>query len=80
MAPHGAGTALVGRDGSASGTGAVAVVRSDASLSTVVTTVDDINAESGRITSVLALADLAAGGKPGQYGIGQGAGSVTVPQ
>ena len=80
MAPHGAGTALVGRDGSASGTGAVAVVRSDASLSTVVTTVDDVNSESGRITSVLALADLAAGGKPGQYGIGQGAGSVTIPQ
>jgi copper transport outer membrane protein MctB len=80
MAPHGAGTALVGRDGSASGTSAVAVVRSDASLSTVVTTVDDVNSESGRITSVLALADLAAGGKPGQYGIGQGAGSVTVPQ
>jgi len=80
MAPHGAGTAVVGRDGSASGTAAVAVVRSDASLSTVVSTVDDVDAESGRITTVLALSDLAAGGKPGQYGIGQGAASVTIPQ
>jgi len=55
-------------------------VRSDASLSTVVSTVDDVDAESGRITTVLALSDLAAGGKPGQYGIGQGAASVTIPQ
>jgi hypothetical protein len=80
MAPHGSGTVLVGRDGSASGTAAVAVARSDNALSAVVSTVDDIDLESGRLTAVLALGDLAAGGKPGQYGIGQGAGSVTVPQ
>ncbi|MDG5483326.1 copper transporter [Mycolicibacterium gadium] len=80
MAPHGSGTVLAGRDGSASGTAAVAVARSDASLGTTVSTVDDIDSESGRITSVLALGDLIAGGKPGQYGIGQGAASVTIPQ
>lgn len=80
LAPHGSGTVLVGRDGSSSGTAAVAVVRSDASLSTIVSTVDDVDSESGRLTSVLALSDLAAGGKPGQYGIGQGAASVTIPQ
>lgn len=80
MAPHGSGTVLAGRDGSASGTAAVAVARSDASLGTAVSTVDDIDSESGRITSVLALGDLIAGGKPGQYGIGQGAASVTIPQ
>lgn len=80
MAPHGSGTVLAGRDGSASGTAAVAVARSDASLGTAVSTVDDIDSESGRITSVLALGDLVAGGKPGQYGIGQGAASVTIPQ
>lgn len=80
LAPHGAGTVLAGRDGSATGTAAVAVTRSDAALSSAVTTVDDVNAESGRITSVLALADLIRGGKPGQFGIGQGAASVTVPQ
>jgi hypothetical protein len=80
MAPHGSGTVLVGRDGSSSGTAAVAVTRSDSALSTVISTVDDVDSESGRLTSVLALSDLAAGGKPGQYGIGKGAGSVTVPQ
>lgn len=80
MAPHGSGTVLVGRDGSASGTAAVAVARSDAALSSAVSTVDDIDMESGRLTSVLALSDLAAGGKPGRYGIGQGASSVTIPQ
>lgn len=80
LAPHGAGTVLAGRDGSATGTAAVAVTRSDAALSSAVTTVDDVDAQSGRITSVLALADLVRGGKPGQFGIGQGASSVTVPQ
>lgn len=80
LAPHGAGTVLAGRDGSATGTAAVAVARSDAALSSAVTTVDDVNAESGRITSVLALADLVRGGKPGQFGTGRGASSVTVPQ
>lgn len=80
MAPHGAGTLLAGRDGSASGTAAVAVTRSDAALSSSVSTVDDVDSESGRITAALALSDLINGGRPGQYGIGQGATSVTVPQ
>ncbi|SEH79718.1 Copper transport outer membrane protein, MctB [Mycolicibacterium rutilum] len=80
LAPHGAGTVLAGRDGSASGTAAVAVIRSDAALSSAVTTVDDIGSESGRITAVLALSDLINGGRPSQYGIGPGATSVTVPQ
>lgn len=80
MANHGSGTVLAGRDGSASGTAAVAVTRSDSALASAVGTVDDIGAESGRITAVLALADLINGGKPGQYGVGAGASSVTVPQ
>ncbi len=80
MAPHGAGTVLAGRDGSASGTAAVAVTRSNAALTGAVSTVDDVDSVSGRITSVLALSDLINGGQPGQYGIGQGATSVTVPQ
>jgi hypothetical protein len=45
-----------------------------------VSTVDDIDSQSGRITTVLALQELAGGGRPGQYGIGQGASAVTVPQ
>ena len=80
LAPHGAGTVVAGRDGSASGTAAVAVTRSDPALTGAVSTVDDIDTQSGRITTVLALQELAAGGRPGQFGIGQGATAVTVPQ
>ena len=80
MAPHGSGTVLVGRDGSASGTAAVAVTRSDGGLSAAVSTVDDVDAESGRLTAVLALGDVVNGRRPAQYGIGQGASSVTLPQ
>ncbi len=80
LAPHGSGTVIAGRDGTASGTAAVAVTRSDAALASAVSTVDDIDAPSGRITTVLALQDLISGGRPGQYGVGQGATSVTVPQ
>jgi hypothetical protein len=80
LAPHGSGTIITGRDGSASGTGAVAVTRSDSGLSAQVGTVDDVDTQSGRITTALALGDLINGGRPGQYGIGQGASSVTIPQ
>lgn len=80
LAPHGAGTVLAGRSGSASGTGAVAVTRSDAGLAAAVSTVDDADSSAGQITAVLALADLVGGGKAGKYGTGQGAASVTVPQ
>lgn len=80
LAPHGSGTVIAGRDGTASGTAAVAVTRSDAALTSAVSTVDDIDAASGRITTVLSLQDLIRGGRPGQYGVGQGATSVTIPQ
>ena len=80
LAPHGAGTVITGRDGSATGTAAVAVTRADAGLTNAVSTVDNVDTESGRITAVLALQDLIKGAKPGQYGIGQGASSVTIPQ
>ncbi|MDX1892010.1 copper transporter [Mycolicibacterium sp. 050158] len=80
LAPHGTATLVAGRDGSASGTGAVAVIRADASLANVVSTVDDVDSQSGRITSVLTLQEMAGGGRPGQYGIGRGASSVTIAQ
>jgi hypothetical protein len=80
LAPHGCGTVVAGRDGSASGTAAVAVTRSDAGLSAGVSTVDDVDAQSGRLTTVLALSDLISGGRPGQFGVGKGASSVTLPQ
>jgi hypothetical protein len=80
LAPHGTGTLVAGRDGSASGTGAVAVLRADASLASAVSTVDDVDSQSGRITSVLTLQEMTNGGRPGQYGIGRGATSVTIAQ
>ncbi|WP_099024723.1 copper transporter [Mycolicibacterium palauense] len=80
LAPHGAGTVVAGRDGSAGGTAAVAVVRADPAMSSAVTTVDDIGVESGRITTVLGLQELINGGRPGQYGDGQGATGVTIAQ
>ncbi len=80
LAPHGGGTVVAGRDGSATGTAAVAVIRSDASLSGAVSTVDNVEVESGRITAVLALSELLGGGQPGRFGTGAGATSVTVPQ
>ena len=80
LAPHGSGVVIAGRDGAASGTSAVAVARSDNALTSTVSTVDDIDRESGRITTVLALSALINNGKPGQYGTGQGASAVTVPQ
>jgi hypothetical protein len=80
LAPHGFGTVVAGRDGSASGTAAVAVTRADAGLSGVVSTVDDVDSQSGRLSLVLALHELVSGGRPGQYGTGRGATSVTVPQ
>ncbi|HNM86825.1 MAG TPA: copper transporter, partial [Mycobacterium sp.] len=69
-----------GRDGAATGTAALAVLRSDPSLAAAVSTVDNVGSESGRITAVLALQDLINGAHSGQYGIGQGATAVTLAQ
>ncbi|HZQ33261.1 MAG TPA: copper transporter [Mycobacterium sp.] len=80
LASHGAGTVVAGSDGSASGTSAIAVIRADSGLSSAVTTVDDVDMASGRITTVLALHDLLSGSKTTHYGAGQGAQSLTVPQ
>lgn len=80
LAPHGSGTVLAGADGSPSGTAAVAVVRADSGMAGAVTTVDDVDIESGRITAILALHDLLNGARTGQYGSGEGAQALTVPQ
>jgi hypothetical protein len=80
LAPHGSGTLLAGRDGSATGGAAVAVARADAGMNSAITTVDDVDGAPGRITAVLGLHDLLGGGHAGQYGTGHGATSLTVPQ
>lgn len=80
LAPHGSGTLLAGRDGSATGGAAVAVARADAGISAAISTVDDVESAPGRITAILGLHDLVNGGHAGQYGTGHGATSITVPQ
>jgi len=80
LAPHGSGVLLAGRDGSSGGTAAVAVARADAALTSAISTVDDVNAESGRIIAVLGMADLVNGGHTGQYGTGHGATGLTIAQ
>lgn len=80
LAPHGSATVLAGRDGSASDTAAVAMARRDPAVAGAVSTVDDVDIESGRITTVMAVSSLIEGGQPGQYGVGHGAGSVTLAQ
>jgi len=80
LAPHGAGTLLAGRDGSATGGAAVAVTRADVGMTSAISTVDNVDAAPGRITAVLGLHDLINGGHIGQYGTGHGATSITMPQ
>ena len=80
LAPHGSGTLLAGRDGSATGGAAVAVTRADAGMAAAISTVDDVDTAPGRITAILGLHDLVNGGHVGQYGTGRGATSITVPQ
>jgi Copper transport outer membrane protein, MctB len=80
LAPHGAGTLLAGRDGSATGGAAVAVTRADAGMAAAISTVDDVDTAPGRITAILGLHDLLNGGHVAQYGTGHGATSITVPQ
>ncbi|MCL2536389.1 MAG: copper transporter [Nocardiaceae bacterium] len=74
---RGAGTVLAGPPAAAEGNGPIAVARADAALSAVLTTVDDLDREAGRITSVLALQEQLGGGS-GRYGTGPGATAVTV--
>jgi hypothetical protein len=80
LAPRGSGALLAGRDGSSTGTAAVAVARADAGMANAISTVDNVDAEPGRITAVLGIANLVNGGRTGQYGIGRGATAVTVAQ
>ncbi len=77
MAARGQGGALVGRTGSATGGSPIAVVRSDPSLGNAVSTVDNVDQQTGRITTVLVLAQE-SDGKTGAYGTGPGARAITV--
>lgn len=69
---------LAGRSGSANGGSAIATVRADPALNNAVSTVDDVQAETGRITTVLALDAKLSADSVGAYGTGPGAAAVTV--
>ncbi|MGW4246144.1 copper transporter, partial [Nocardia sp. NPDC004722] len=73
---HSAGVVLAGRYGAAEGPGAIAVARSEGGLATV-TTVDNVDREIGRITTVLGLTEQLNGGT-GRYGTGAKATSLTL--
>jgi hypothetical protein len=66
------GVVVAGRTGSAEATGTVGVIRADTALSGTVSTVDNIDSDTGRIAAVLALVEQNGGGQ-GQYGFGANA-------
>ncbi|WP_174188780.1 copper transporter [Nocardia barduliensis] len=74
---RGAGVVLAGRAGAADGPGPIAVVRTDAALAAQVSTVDNLERELGRVTTVLALGEQLNGGA-GRYGTGAKAASLTL--
>ncbi|MBF6358404.1 copper transporter [Nocardia higoensis] len=73
---RGAGVVLAGRAGAADGQGPLAVVRQDSALTSVLTTVDNLDREIGRVTAVLGLTEQLGGGA-GRYGTGSRATSLT---
>ncbi|WP_132994143.1 copper transporter [Gordonia zhaorongruii] len=77
MATRGQGGALVGRSGSAEGGSPIGVIRSDPQLGNAVTTVDDVEKDTGRLTAILGLGEEGKG-RSGAYGSGPGATAVTV--
>ncbi|QIS03087.1 channel-forming protein [Nocardia brasiliensis] len=74
---RGAGVVLAGRAGAAENPGPIAAVRTDGALATSVTTVDNLDREIGRVTTVLALTEQLNGGA-GRYGTGDKATSLTL--
>jgi copper transport outer membrane protein MctB len=63
----GGGAVLAGRTGSADSTGAVGVARADPTITAGLSTVDDVQTGSGRVSAVLALREQ-LDGRAGRYG------------
>ncbi|MBV7707685.1 copper transporter [Nocardia nova] len=74
---RGAGLVLAGRAGSSDGSGPIAEVRRENRLDATVSTVDNVDRETGRVTTALGLAEQ-LGGKTGHYGTGPEATSLSV--
>ena len=74
----GAGAVLAGRSGSAEATGAVGVARAAPQIAAGLSTVDDVQAGSGRVATVLALHEQ-MDNRAGRYGTGTGAADGAAP-
>lgn len=72
LAQTATGVVVAGRTGSEEPTGTVGVIRGDTALSGTVSTVDNVDSDTGRIATVLALVEQNGGGQ-GQYGFGANA-------
>ncbi len=66
------GVVLAGRIGSEAATGSVGLIRGDTAASAAVTTVDDVDTDSGRLATVLGLVEQNGGGV-GRYGLSDSA-------
>lgn len=66
------GVVLAGRQGSETETGSVGVIRSDTAASAAVSTVDNVDTDTGRLAAVLALVEQNGGGV-GRYGFADNA-------
>jgi outer membrane murein-binding lipoprotein Lpp len=75
----GGGAVLAGSAGSADPTGAVGVARADPAVTAALSTVDDVQTGSGQVTTVLALAEQAAG-RAGRYGTADSAADGAAPR
>lgn len=71
----GAGAVLAGQTGSADGTGPIGVVRADTAATSILSTVDNVELNAGRIATVLALREQLEG-KSGRYGTAGNAQSI----
>jgi hypothetical protein len=75
---RGSGAVVAGDAASAAAGGLVAALRADTTVTTTVSTVDDVNSPAGRITTVLALA-AEGRGTSGEYGVGEDTLPVPAP-
>ncbi|MBP2324680.1 hypothetical protein JOF56_005065 [Kibdelosporangium banguiense] len=71
----GAGAVLAGDTGSAEGSGLIGVVRADTAASSILSTVDNVDLNAGRVATILALGEQLEG-KAGRYGTAGNAQSV----
>lgn len=74
----GGGAVLAGRTGSSDATGAVGVARADPTITAKMSTVDDLQSPTGRVSAVLALSEQVAG-RAGRYGTAVTAADGSAP-